>query len=58
MLYYNPLASKQNREKLSVQKFYSFIAGVVDTGDYPFVKIRNGANRVLRAIGVKEKKIL
>ncbi len=34
-VHYNPLASKQNREKLSAPKFYSFIASVVDTGDYP-----------------------
>jgi hypothetical protein len=29
-VYYTPIASKQNMEKLSVSKFFSFIAGVVD----------------------------
>ncbi len=33
--YYNPLASKQNMEKLSASKLYWFIAGVIDTSDYP-----------------------
>jgi hypothetical protein len=27
------IASKQNMEKLSVSTFFSFIAGVIDTGD-------------------------
>jgi hypothetical protein len=32
-VYYNPIASKQNMEKLSASKRYSSIAGVLDTGD-------------------------
>jgi hypothetical protein len=28
-----PAASKLNKKKLSVSKIFSFIAGVVDTGD-------------------------
>jgi hypothetical protein len=32
-VYSKPIASKQNMEKFSFPKFFSFIAGVVDTGD-------------------------
>jgi hypothetical protein len=35
-MYCNPIASKQNMEKLSVSKIFSFIASVVDTGDITF----------------------
>jgi hypothetical protein len=44
-----PTASEQNMKKLPFLKFFSFIAGVVDTGDQPLLsKISANFRKILK----------